>query len=167
MARIVYLDRDFQQLAIQKGQDTIDKIKRTEKRIFPKDEAMDFDLELAKRNTELTVVLGSSDDLQNEANIPLAAYMVVAKVHGITLLHKICVLEKYQRQGIARRTISQMIEKCRNQGCERVQLWVDYSRTPARDLYSSLGFRVVDSVRDYYGKGRTGIKMVLDLNSVW
>ena len=57
--------------------------------------------------------------------------------------------------------------KVEAQGSERLQLWVDVARAPARRLYESVGFKDADWSKDYYGPGRTGVKMVLQLNSVW
>ena len=144
--------------------DFLEQIKKIERRTFPKDEAMDFETELKKRNTEMTVVLGERD---GDAKPRVVAYMLYARLHGITLLQKICVLERYQRRGIARKMLAMLKTKLENQGCERLQLWVDMARMPARSLYGSLGFREADRARDYYAPGRHGLKMVLDLNSVW
>ena len=138
--------------------DLLEQIKRIERRVFPKDEALDFDMELNKRNTEMTVVLGDAK---------VVAYMVYARLHGIALLHKICVLESYQRRGTARNMLVLLKEKLESQGLERLQLWVNMARKPARGLYESLGFREADRAKDYYAPGRHGIKMILDLNSVW
>ena len=144
--------------------DFLEQIRKVERRTFPKDEAMDFEMELKKRNTEITIVLGESDE---EAKPRVVAYMLYARLHGIALLQKICVLESYQRRGTARKMLSMLKTKLESQGCERLQLWVDMARKPARSLYASLGFRESDRSRDYYAPGRHGIKMVLDLNSVW
>jgi axial budding pattern protein 2 len=80
------------------------------------------------------------------------------------LLHKLCVLEAYRRNGIGERLLLHATrEKLVNEGCERVQLWVDKSRSPARNLYAKCGFEEKEEVLDYYSAGRTGIRMVLDL----
>jgi len=167
MGTITVLDRSM--AAVEKDtqpSNLLDQVKRAERKTFPRDEAMDFDMELKKRNTELVVVLTAQESSEDN-EYTLAGYLVYARLHGIALLHKVCVLEGHQRQGIARSMLSRLKDRLQGQGCERLQLWVDEARKPARALYESLGFKTSDKARDYYGPGRTGIKMVLDLNSVW
>jgi len=167
MGTITMLDETMR--AVGKGKqpsNMLDQVKRAERKTFPRDEAMDFDMELKKRNTELIMVLVAQESAEDH-ELSLAGYLVYARLHGIALLHKVCVLEGHQRQGIARSMLSGLKEKLQGQGCEKLQLWVDEARKPARALYESMGFKTSDRARDYYGPGRTGIKMVLDLNSVW
>ena len=127
---------------------------------------MDFDMELKKRNTELTVIVDPSNSSAENA-AQLVGYMLIARVHGVALLHKVCVVDHYQRKGVAKTMISNLKEKLESQGCEKIQLWVDTKRTPARALYNSLGFKLSDGTRDYYGPGRDALKLELDLNYVW
>lgn len=137
------------------------QVVRTEKKAFPKNEVFDFVRELRKRNTELICLL----DLANADELPtVAAYLVYVRVQRTTLLHKICVLEGYRRQGLARKILQKLQGELKSQGCEEVQLWVDEGRKPARSLYASTGFEEVDRVENYYARGRTGIKMALKLH---
>jgi ribosomal protein S18 acetylase RimI-like enzyme len=183
------------------------QIKRLEKRTFPKEEAMDFDVELKKRNTELIVLLDtsppadflaaataeanrkparsllsiethhgkgkSSPEPESEASSAhepsalIVAYILHARSSGASLLHKVCVAEKYRRRGLAQELLKSLKSKLETQGCEKIQLWVDWQREGAIQLYKTLDFRRVDGARDYYGSGRHGIKMACDLNWVW
>ena len=190
--------------------DILTQVKRLEKRTFPKAEAMDFDIELQKRNTELIIVLDCSPPEEavnftiSEANrqapkslLPtdsasldqsvskavqssasdiyssqvkealVVAYILHARSAGASLLHKVCVAEKYRRQGIAKQLLTIFKTKLETQGCERIQLWVDWQRDGAIKLYTSVGFRRTDAARDYYGAGRHGVKMAVDLTWVW
>ncbi|MCJ1299274.1 hypothetical protein MMC08_002066 [Hypocenomyce scalaris] len=133
---------------------------RAEKKAFPKNEAFDFDRELRKRNTELICLLDVAN--ADEADI-LAAYLVHVRIQRTTLLHKICVLKKYRRQGLARKMLRKLRDELKPQGCQEIQLWVDEARKPARSLYANTGFEAVDRVDDYYAPGRTGVKMTLRL----
>lgn len=167
MATIKILNLHFANMPLVQHPDLLVKIQRVEKSIFPKDEAMDFPLELAKRNTELTIIINDTDTEPSNSSPRLVAYMLHARLHGIALLHKICVLEGYQRKGIATKMLAMLQTKLKSSGCERLQLWVDVARVPARDLYARAGFRESDRSKDYYGPGRTGVKMVMHLNAVW
>lgn len=166
MGRVTVLDQSFRPVSQdQIPPNLLARVTQAEKKTFPKDEVMDFDMELKKHNTQMDVVIDVGSIGSDER--PLAAYMLYARLHGIALLHKISVLECYQRQGIARGLLSRLQESLQHQGCERLQLWVDATRTPARALYQSAGFRETERARDYYAPGRTGIKMIIDLNAVW
>ena len=166
MANIIILNTDMTPIIkAAKPPDLLDQVKRAEKRTFPRDEALDFDYELKKRNTELIVVLAEEESGGDHERV-LAAYIVYARLRGAVLVHKVCVLDGHRRQGIARAMLSWLKDKLQGQGCEKLQLWVDEARKPARSLYESLGFRTAGRATDYYGPGRTGIKMILSLSSV-
>ena len=135
-------------------------VKQAERRNFPRNEAFHFDRELKKRNAELIVILDESLYPNSKAVI---AYLVVTRIQRMALLHKICVMEEHRRQGIARKILKLQIEKLRSRNCERVLLWVDEIRMPARCLYAGLGFKNSDRLEHYYGPGRNGIQMTLSL----
>lgn len=142
----------------------LEKVERVEKRVFPKNEAMDFRSELKKRNTELVIALGSVEADVLGRDKPVAAYLLTARAHGTALLHKVCVAEPYRRRGMARKMIIDLISRLGNQSCEELQLWVDVQREPALRLYESLGFNRAGTLEDYYGPGRDGLKMVLEID---
>ena len=136
------------------------KIKRTERKVFPRNEALDFETELSKRNVELVAVV----EIESAASqLKLVAYLVVTRVHNIAFLHKLCVVEEYRRHGIATQLLGFQIEKLRRSNCVKVQLWVDEQRKAARTFYNKVGFTEVDRVVNYYASERAGIKMVLPL----
>ena len=135
-------------------------VKHAEKKIFPRVEVFDFDTELKKHNTELMIIL---DEALLPSSTALIAYSVYVHHKRTVLLHKVCVLERYRRRGVARRILETQKDRlgCRN--CDSVQLWVDEKREPAVCLYAGLGFKEVDRLEDYYAPGRTGIRMLLSL----
>lgn len=55
--------------------------------------------------------------------------------------------------------MQELLEAVRKGGAERVLLWVDEGRGPARGLYEKCGFVEVERLVDYYGPGRTAVKM--------
>ena len=71
---------------------------------------MDFDVELKKRNTELIVILDAAKE-GSTAEALVVAYLLVARIHGVALLHKVCVVDHYQKKGIARGMISRLKER--------------------------------------------------------
>jgi ribosomal protein S18 acetylase RimI-like enzyme len=137
-------------------------IKQVEKKTFPANEAFAFDEELAKRNTTLIVAI---KDFDVDVGEELVGYLVYVRVKRVALLHKVCVVEHCRREGIARAMLISLREDLERQGCTIIQLWVDAERKPAKLLYSQLGFREAQRVDDYYGPGRTGLKMILELEN--
>ncbi|KAL8694719.1 MAG: hypothetical protein Q9218_000645 [Villophora microphyllina] len=127
--------------------DILDQIKHAEKKNFPRKEAFDFDTELRKKNAEIIVIYDISD---SHCDPILAAYAVYVYTFKLALLHKTCVVEKYRRQGVARRMLVEQHTRLRLRGCTEIQLWVDEQRMSARLLYASIGFVEVGRVEDYY-----------------
>ncbi|KAK2834935.1 hypothetical protein FQN49_006767 [Arthroderma sp. PD_2] len=134
----------------------IEAISRIERRTFPTSEAMQFDMSLWRKKPNSRVIYG-------KATAKVVAYAVYVRVKEKALLHKICVEAGHRGQGFGRQMMVYIEGQLRKEGCQAVQLWVDAGRTAARKLYLSRGFEERETVDDYYGNGRTGIKMVLDL----
>ena len=134
------------------------QVGKVERKTFPRSEAMAFEDELEKRNFELTLVV---KEMQEQPVPRLVAYVGITRVKGKAFLHKVCVIEEFRCQGIATEILRQRIDILKCQGCDIVQLWVEEDRKPAKFLYNKLGFEVDQSVVDYYGPGRSGLRMVL------
>lgn len=137
----------------------LEAVQRMERKNFPSTEVMDFKLELRKANTSMLCV--SNDPGGDPA---VVAYLLYAQLKGVALLHKICVRPDHRRRGLGSGMIKALLEHLRSRNCTAVQLWVDEAREPARCLYAAHGFRQADRVEDYYGPGRTGLRMLLDLD---
>ncbi len=76
----------------------LEQVKRAERRRFPRNEALDFDAELSKRNVHLTIV---AEDVTAPGPAGLVAYLVLTRTKSTAIVHKLCVLEQYRRRGIA------------------------------------------------------------------
>ena len=138
----------------------LDAVKRTEKQTFPTGEAFQFDSELAKRTTNLYCAY-----LHTVASISpyqLCGYVVYLRTKTLTRIHKVCVVESLRGNGVGRFMMAKVIEELGRSGAGEVDLWVDKGREPARRLYKACGFEEMESVENYYGKGRTGIRMRLE-----
>lgn len=161
MATMTYWSSDLSRLnSLAPNKNVVTWVKQAEKRTFPHNEAFNFDVELKKQNTELMITL-------DEGLLPnpgaLIAYLVFSRHKNTALLHKVCVLEKHRRQGVARRMLRILIERLKSRNCENVKLWVDEKRVAAKCLYTALGFKQVDRLEDYYAPGRTGVQMMRSL----
>ena len=147
-------------------QAVLSQVERAEKKNFARHEAFDFHLELKKRSVDLVINL--KDDGISPGETPMvAAYSVFvhSKPGNSVMLHKICVLDDFRRQGIATKILVAQTQKYTNRGCSKIQLWVDEQNMPARSLYESAGFQEMNKVENYYAPGRTGLQMSLDLIS--
>lgn len=148
---------------IAKKQDVMSQIEQAEKKYFARHEAFDFHNELKKRNLELIVIVNEAHG--SSSRPALVAYMVFAYMkHGSTvMLHKICVQEKFRRQGIAKDVLANQVQRLKKKGIAKIQLWVDDSNVAARQLYAYVGFKEVSRCSDYYAMGRAGVQMALSL----
>ncbi|KAI9673272.1 MAG: hypothetical protein M1829_004337 [Trizodia sp. TS-e1964] len=154
---------NFRTLRVSPGtqwaQNMIAAVQKIEKRTFPATEAFDFDFELKKNNTILMCTFESS----KPESEPIA-YMVYVRIKRIALLHKICVVEARRHLGIAKWMLKSLQALLQKQGCDELQLWVDENRGAAMRVYSSCGFGPLQKVENYYGPGRTALKMTLEIS---
>ena len=151
----------FEKIPIS-SQDIVPFVMRAERKAFARHEVFDFPSELMKRNTVLITVL--NDALDFPMNTPhLVAYLAFTRSHNAITIHKMSVLEKYRRLGIAEKLLTSQIKAVRQRECTKIiRLWVDEQNIPARGLYQKLGFKEVNKVKNYYAPHRTGLSMTLD-----
>lgn len=79
--------------------------------------------------------------------IGYAGMLTVLDVADVT---NVAVLPAFRRQGLARRLLTALTAKAREQGVTRLQLEVRESNVAARTLYESLGFTVDGKRKRYY-----------------
>ncbi|PSN64055.1 acyl-CoA N-acyltransferase [Corynespora cassiicola Philippines] len=151
-----FLFKDLASFPAKERGAVIEKVVKIEKKTFPSSEAFDFDAELRKKNTSMVLVLRKADST-------VAGYLVYLRMKRMALLHKICVVESERGKGIGKCLIHSLRAQLEKGGCQSIQLWVDEARAPARALYKSCEFQQVDRCLDYYGPGRTGLKMQLPI----
>jgi GNAT superfamily N-acetyltransferase len=133
-------------------------IVKLEKKSFPATEVFDFSTDILKKaNTRVLFVVSQS------APLSAIAYCVCVRWHRKLLLHKICVAERFRGQSIGKLLMHGVMDRAEQETCDFLELWVDQSRMVARNLYLQSGLEEQCHVHDYYGPGRTGIKMSLQL----
>jgi ribosomal protein S18 acetylase RimI-like enzyme len=154
--------REISQCRREEACEILARLNRIERKTFPASEAFAFAPELLKKaNTFVGFLV-----YEGHPDSTIVAYCVVVRVKSIALLHKICVIESWRGLGAGKLLMSCIRERHAKTGCRSIQLWVDEEREAARRLYKSNGFKEVDLVEAYYGPGRTGIKMTLEIRSV-
>ena len=134
------------------------QIRVCEKQNFSRTEALDFEVELKKRNVQFKVLVDA------ERNLVAYVLLALSRPGRVANLHKICVSAPQRRKGIATEMLNDLIQALRARGCMRVQLWVDEQNHTAVNFYNKLLFEKMQSVNDYYGPGRTGLHYMLCLS---
>ena len=131
--------------------DTLNAIQSLERRTFPSSECLAIITETAKRNSQLLYAQSSSS---------IVGYLIFIQAPNGLRIHKVCIAEAFRRQGIATSFVERVCEIASKVGKD-IDLWVEEARIPARECYIKCGFaQVGDTVIDYYGPGRNGIRMV-------
>ncbi len=100
--------------------------------------------ELQKRRTSL--YLACFDERQENLLGIIGGYFRGDRAHVTILL----IDPQYQRQGLGRMLMQEMIEIARQQGRQRMTLEVAVDNVPALHLYHELGFKEGHIRRNYY-----------------
>jgi ribosomal protein S18 acetylase RimI-like enzyme len=151
--------KDVRSLKESEAAAVIEQIARIEKRTFPSSEAFDFNMSLWSKKPNTRVIYGTISGQNHD----VIAYAVYIRLKGTALLHKICIAEAYRRKGLGKLLMEHVKQRLQDERCQDVHLWVDADREAAHRLYLGSGFEERERMDDYYGPGRTGIKMVLNL----
>lgn len=80
-------------------------------------------------------------------------------------LYSLAVDEHFRRQGLGQALLAECLATASTERLRAILLEVDADNTPAIGLYHRAGFRRSRLLRDYYGPGRNGWKMRLDLSA--
>ncbi|EXJ83774.1 hypothetical protein A1O1_07401 [Capronia coronata CBS 617.96] len=147
--------KDLRSLPRSSVSELLLSLQNLEKKQFASNEVFPFDDKLlAKQNT--AVIVGV---LQLDSRLQLVAYAVCVRWNHRLLLHKICVAPAYRQKGMGTKLMRSIIDRARQWSCRGIDLWVDEANDKAQGLYSKHNFEIQQSVPDYYGPGRHGVKM--------
>ena len=80
----------------------------------------------------------------------IIGHMIVQWVLDEAHLHNVCVIPKFQSQGLGTRSMSHLIESAKTKNCSVVFLEVRESNQRAIKLYSGLGFCKIGERNNYY-----------------
>lgn len=161
---------DIHSLKENEALDILAQIARVERKTFPSSEAFDFNAQLWRKKPNTRVIYAMDTPsigsvAPSRTFSALVAYAVYVRQRGAALLHKVCVTESLRGKGIGYKIMEYIRQRLEKEGCYYIQLWVDDARKPARALYARCGFQDREKVYDYYAPGRTGIRMVLELEA--
>lgn len=80
----------------------------------------------------------------------IVGYVISWFLRGEVHVLNLAVMKEHQRQGIARRMLSYILDVANDEACHLVTLEVRVSNEPAKFLYMSMGFAPVGIRRRYY-----------------
>ncbi len=124
-----------------------------EKRVFTSPWTYEqFNYELDGNEFSDTIVIYDQDILIGYIN-----YWII---FDQATVNKVCIDEKYRKQGLALKLFEIMNQEIENKGCIVTTLEVRVSNTPAINLYKKLGFSVVTKKKQYYSDGEDAYYMV-------
>lgn len=75
----------------------------------------------------------------------------------------IAILPEYRRRGFGEKLMKTIIRKLKESGADRVVLEVRVDNKPAISLYRKLGFKELDTLKEYYRDGCDALLMGLEL----
>jgi ribosomal protein S18 acetylase RimI-like enzyme len=133
------------------------KVYKLEKKDFPAIEHWNYDVELKTKS--IGVILAFKED----DTATLVVYLVYQRMKRLASLHKLSVIEQEREKGIGKALIHSLRRHMEAGGCHTIILWVDENRQPARALYKSSGFQQTECRPNYYGPGRTALKLELSI----
>lgn len=134
----------------------LDDVMAIERRVYHYPWSANFFLQ------ELQVVCARS--ILAEISNTIIAYVLYWRLPGTLDIQNIAVDLPYQRRGVARRLLSQVILEAKKESIERITLEVRISNLAAQGLYRSLGFSTSGVRKAYYSdNGEDAFAMTLDL----
>ena len=78
----------------------------------------------------------------------------------------IAVLPDYQKQGIGKKLLDEVIEFYRIEGCQSLTLTVNSKNARAIEIYENAGFRHVSLLKRYFLQDGDGILMIRELEGI-
>ena len=84
----------------------------------------------------------------------IVGYVCVRTMYEEAQICNIAVLPDYRRQGIASRLLNAVEEFSATQDCERSELEVNTSNTPAVELYKKCGYEIAGTRVNFYRRTR-------------
>lgn len=97
-----------------------------------------------------------------DENEKLLSYVALGQIIPEMQINSIASVIK--RSGYGKRLLSEVLKMAKAEGIEEVTLEVRVSNTPAKELYSTLGFKIIAERKNLYDKPREdGFVMTLEL----
>ena len=90
----------------------------------------------------------------HEVDGKIVGYACVRIMYEEAQICNIAVLPEHRRQGIATELLQAVADFAKEKGCERAELEVNVSNTPAIEMYRKCGYEEVGIRKNFYRKSR-------------
>ncbi|UUX33115.1 GNAT family N-acetyltransferase [Fundicoccus culcitae] len=124
-----------------------------EKDIYPSDEMLHDALnkhELYAVEINGTYVAAMIMNHDYNEGYKKANWAITAKDNEVTVIHALGILPTHQGQGLAKFLVQEAITRAQQNHQKAIRLDVLASNLPAHKLYTSLGFKLIDTVQMFY-----------------
>ncbi len=120
-----------------------------------------FPKSIAYGKREMTAYLQSPDShcIVAESSGTIAGFILTERAGDLAHIVTLDVLEKYRRQSAGSLLLRAAEEEAASQGCTCIYLETATTNKPAIALWNKHGYREVDKVKNYYGRGQDAFEM--------
>ncbi|HPW45483.1 MAG TPA: ribosomal protein S18-alanine N-acetyltransferase [bacterium] len=109
-----------------------------------------FTLPWSRQSYEEVVALDTVEMWVAKSGDEVVAYMLIQRIYDEMELHTFAVKSSWRRKGIGRRMLNKMLDLARGYDVERIYLLVRHYNVSAKNLYESLGFKIIGVRKNYY-----------------
>ena len=86
-------------------------------------------------------------------NNSIMGVCVIHKIYDEAEIRYLSVHPSYQKRGLGKKLINQIIKECKNENIKRIFLEVSIKNKQALSFYKNSGFKTIDIRKNYYKDG--------------
>ena len=86
-------------------------------------------------------------------NNSIIGVCVIHKIYDEAEIRYLSVHPSYQKKGLGKKLINQIIKECKNENIKRIFLEVSIKNKQALNFYKNSGFKTIDIRKNYYKDG--------------
>ena len=86
-------------------------------------------------------------------NNSIIGVCVIHKIYDEAEIRYLSVHPSYQKRGLGKKLINQIIKECKNENIKRIFLEVSIKNKQALSFYKNSGFKTIDIRKNYYKDG--------------
>ena len=86
-------------------------------------------------------------------NNSLVGVCVIHKIYDEAEIRYLSIHPSYQKRGLGKKLINQIMKECKNENIKRIFLEVSIKNKQALSFYKNYGFKTIDIRKNYYKDG--------------